>query len=91
MRLMSQSQFSLGEIWRALDDTCARLGCAPIVDESQRHVFDEIIPCTMDRRRVVAVVLVKRQRGALKRHAIMANRTLKPAAHRRYFDAYCFS
>jgi len=52
-----QSHFSLPRMWRAIEETCARIGCAPIEDERQRYVFDEIIPRTMERRQLVEAIL----------------------------------
>jgi len=55
--LWSQSRISLKEIRKAVEDTCAHIGCQPIIDEDVLHLLDELIPRTLDRRRILEAVL----------------------------------
>jgi hypothetical protein len=56
IELWSQSKISLPSIHKAIDETCDKIGCKRIVDESILYVLDELIPRTNDRRTILNLV-----------------------------------
>jgi hypothetical protein len=54
---LQQSRTSLMISNRAIDDTCARIGCAPVTRQEIRRVFDEDLVRTVERKQVMEAIL----------------------------------